>query len=343
MPCIVVPLDGTVLAEEAVPVAERLARASGAGLRLIRTPRAHARAAVMSPGEAELASDYLLSIAASARSTSVETSFVQCDPVRAILDAAAQPQTELVVMATHARSMVGRWLSGSVADQVVRHAEVPVVVVPPATEVGSLWRDGSPLRILVALDGSPRSEMVLHGVSQLAGDPQAEVLLLRVLVDIPTYSIYPRNSPIAHAVLRESEHELAIASKYLEGVEQGLRSTAASVRFRVVRGDPPTAITQVAVEEGMGLIAMATHGWSGLSRLVLGSVTMATLQRARLPILLVSPACRRPDPAPVESFETQLLVPQLLPRRARSLVERLRRDRPASSEASPSPAIRQGQ
>jgi nucleotide-binding universal stress UspA family protein len=335
---VVVPLDGSELAERAVPVAERLARASGAGLRLIRASLAHAGTEVMSAGEAHLADDdddYLLSIAASVHSTSVATSLVQGDPVRTIVDVAAQPQTTLVVMATHARSFVGRWLSGSVADQVVRHAEVPVVVVPPVNEIGIPWRDGLPLRILVTLDGSSRSEMVLHGVRQLAADRQAEVLLLRVLVDVSTYGIYPRNSPIAHSVLREAEQELAVASKYLEGIEQRLRSITASIRFRVVRGDPARMIRQVAAEEGIGLVAMATHGWSGLSRLVLGSVTMATLQRARLPILLVSPACRWPEPAAVEPFETQPLVPHLLPRRARSLAERLNVDRPASPEVSP--------
>ena len=92
-----------------------------------------------------------------------------------ILTAVHERRADLVVVSTHGRSGFARWYYGSVADGIVRGADIPVMLVPATVE--SQWPDNRTPRILVALDGSPLAETILGPIARLAAQLGAELLL----------------------------------------------------------------------------------------------------------------------------------------------------------------------
>jgi nucleotide-binding universal stress UspA family protein len=133
------------------------------------------------------------------------------------------------------------------------------------------WPEGTPLSILVALDGSTLAERVLAPVQTLASVLNAEILLVQVVDGLVRFPGSPE-------------------AIYLDDIANTLRGQGVVVRTRLATGHPSVAIGRVAREEGVNLIAMATHGRAGLARLAFGSVATATLQRADVPLLMVSSA-----------------------------------------------------
>ena len=276
-----VPLDGSDLAEQAVPYATRLAKAADA-----RVILAHARnPLIMTDAPAY----ELGAVAERARADGVAAETCILDVYRdevaeVILEAAREQRADLILMSTHGRGGLGRWLYGSVADRVLRSAEMPVLLVPAACR--RAWAEDRPLRILVPLDGSPLAEEALDRSAELAETLGAELFLLQV-VQIPSYAMY--GEAYVYQPFNE-EAELANARDYLERVAERLRGDGRTVKTRAILGAPAFDVAKAARDEGVDLIAMATHGYGGLARLVMGSVATGTLQRADVPILLSRPA-----------------------------------------------------
>ena len=187
---ILVPLDGSPLAERALPAATALARVLEGRLMLLRVT-ATPRLGDWPEAEAEAAT-YLAEVAGrlEAEGLTVETRLHHVyhmfyeGIVRAILNEADQAGDALIVMSTHGRGGLGRWLFGSIADEILRQAEVPVLMVP-ATAKQTLPTDRPP-RILVPLDGSPLAEEGLDRAGQLTEQLGAELHLLQV-VEPPHY------------------------------------------------------------------------------------------------------------------------------------------------------------
>jgi nucleotide-binding universal stress UspA family protein len=140
-------------------------------------------------------------------------------------------------------------------------------------------------RILVPLDGSMRAEAVLRHVEELALQSKGEVLLLRVVdLGAPIGAAEP-----AYAVLRrrEMEQETREARAYLTSLQGTFREKGIDVRTLVAYGRTVDAILESAESQDADLIAIASHGRSGLARVVHGSVAAGLLQRTRRPLLLV--------------------------------------------------------
>jgi nucleotide-binding universal stress UspA family protein len=281
---IVVPLDGSELAEHALAYAEQIAAASSAQLILIRVVPFD----IIQPPEDDFAMvdesrAYLKRVASglTARGRAVSTVTKWGRPEKCILEELENQRADLVVMGTHGRSAPGRWLYGSVADAVLRASPVPVVVVPP----GSKLR-GPCERIIVAMDGSTLAEAALPAVVELAKALRAELLLLEV-VPLPTYALYDEGAMLAAF---DPAKEIDDSESYLDGVARRLRQDGIYARTRVELARPEVAIAEVAAREKAGMIALATHGRSGLARLVLGSVATGTLRRTNVPLLLAGPA-----------------------------------------------------
>jgi nucleotide-binding universal stress UspA family protein len=288
---ILVPLDGSPLAEDALPYAERLAEASSARLVLTRVLPVFSTA----PPYEDLTSvdearEYLQRIAArlTTRGRQVDTSAVWGDPVEMILERVHSTQADLVVMATHGRSGPGRWLYGSVAEQVLRRAPVPVLTVPP--QAGGAWPAERPPKILVALDGSKLAEAALPPVAELAAHLGAPLVLVQVIA-FPPFSLCADDG--AYLAAFDCDAAIASAQDYLAGVAAGLGPAVGRVDGRAAVGQPSVAIGELAQQEGADLIAMATHGRHGLARLVLGSVATATMRQTTVPLLLIRPASLR--------------------------------------------------
>jgi nucleotide-binding universal stress UspA family protein len=197
---------------------------------------------------------------------------------------------DLVVMATHGRGGLSRLWLGSTADYLVRHLDVPVLVVRPAAG----RRTEAPLsagQILVPLDGSPLAEEALAPAVELARVWDAEVRLLRVVGPIVTADTgYP-----VSAVYDEDLTAMARASAqaYLDRVilclhGQGIRATGTAV----IGASTAEMILDLAHGSPVKMLAIATHGRSGLGRLMLGSVADKLVRGAEVPVL-VRPAVRQ--------------------------------------------------
>jgi nucleotide-binding universal stress UspA family protein len=279
---IFVPLDGSTLAEQALPYAEDVAERTSARIVLSRVLPASVQPAEDDLACRDAARAYLQTVAARlvAKGLDVTSLSPRGDPAGVIVEQVHSTRADLVVMATHGRSGPGRRLYGSVTDQVLRTARVPVLVVPPGSA-------GPIPRILVALDGSSLSEVALGPAEDLAISLGASIVLLQI-IKFPPYALFADSS--AYVAAFEPDVELAAAQDYLEGVAARLRLKVGDVRVRAELGQPNLAIADIARQEHAGLIAMATHGRSGLARLVLGSVATGTLQHSRVPLLLVRPA-----------------------------------------------------
>jgi len=288
---ILVPVDGSALAEQALPYASALARATGGRLVLVG-------AALPSRETAAQAEVNLDQVAGRLRGAGVAAEArVYVTPAdEAIRDASRQEHADCIVMTTHGRSGVDRWIYGSVADAVLRQADLPVLVIPATC--ADAWPTERAARVLVALDGSPLAEEILVPVGSLAAALGAELHLLRA-VEPPVATA----EPALYAHLFDPETELAKAKQYLREMSGGSWIAGRPVTVHVEVGPPIGVLVDYARDHQMDLIAMATHGRGGLARLLLGSIATGVLQRAGTPLLLVRPAhVREPASKPATTM-----------------------------------------
>jgi nucleotide-binding universal stress UspA family protein len=306
---VLVPLDGSALAERALPYAARLARTAGAKLILVR-----AAAATPLPGTEPITADRTATLGAEVELESIANRWrhtglavatrAYCDAADvAILAAAREYHVDLIVMATHGRSGLSRLIYGSVAEAVLRAAPVPVLLVP--AQYAASWPADRPLRVLAALDGSPLAERALGPVGELAAAVGAELLLTQV-VEFPAPML---TDGAVYEPDWDEDEELVAARQYLEDVAADLRTAGLKVQTQAVAGPPWLAgqaagvLAATAEQEAVDLIALATHGRGGLARLVMGSVATGVLHRTRAPLLLVGPAATAPRIAPLRAAE----------------------------------------
>lgn len=138
-------------------------------------------------------------------------------------------------------------------------------------------------RVLVTLDGSALAEAILPFITEIAGPLDMEVVLLRVVQPIPPQIVDGSHQ----VVLDDVEGRLTEAGEYLHPLAAELRARGVRAHTEVRRGDPVTEITEAARLVGADLIAMTTHGRSGLGRLLFGSVAEAVLRQAEIPVFLM--------------------------------------------------------
>lgn len=330
---ILVPLDGSSQAESALPLAARLAAGAGGEVVLVRAIRAlpEVEMGVVSaegwappaePRERDEATAYLNAIADRdvLRGVAVRTVVATGPAATAILSAANKQHIELIVMTSRERAGLARWLLGSVARQVAREADVPVLVLRVAggklvAPSASLLQPETSWSALVALDGSTLAEEALVPAAELAielsAPAPAVVNLLRVVELVPTLGASPYALGVPGGFGLSDElytGALDEARRYLSGIADRLRERlagehpTADVRITtttVLSAD--VAATIAAVAEGRkatvdapvlppsDVIAVATHGRGGLKRLILGSVTERLLDSTALPVLVAPP------------------------------------------------------
>ena len=203
-------------------------------------------------------------------------------------------------MATHGRSPLGRFFLGSVTDEMMRHGNLPLLLVRPATDGPPLEDEPDLSRVILALDGSSLAETVLEPAIALAGlMPEAEIVLVRALPAVAEVE-GPGEGPVhkeAQHILDEvramQEDVRREAEEYLAAVARKLEARGLRVRTHVVYEDRPAeAILHEAQDEHAGLIALETHGRGGLARLFRGSVADKVVRAAHVPVLV-----HRPVPA----------------------------------------------
>lgn len=295
---ILVPLDGSPLAERALPYAELLAQALEARLVLVRAVVAHTFPGV-DPTDAQVraveeAEAYLAGLAArlAERGLAVETATPYGDAVQEILLEIDLRRADLVVMATHGRSGLGRWVYGSVAAGVLARSPVPVLLVrawQPSLAAPPIAKQP---RLLVPLDGSEFAEEALPVAVRLAERLGGSLVLVQAVpvpmpVAVPGGVVVPEAFDLdsaqaeAHAYLRRVADRLAREHPGLES----------QVEVRV--GLAADAIVAASRDHHAALVVMATHGRTGVGALLLGSVADAVLRQGSVPLLLVRPAAMR--------------------------------------------------
>jgi len=138
-------------------------------------------------------------------------------------------------------------------------------------------------RVLVPLDGSEAAETILPFVEQVAGPLDVEVVLLRVIEPPSASEVIASAGLMSPDVWRMKELE---AKQYLAGVERRLVQKGLGVERRLQIGQPGHEILATVAEAGADLIAMTTHGHSGIARFLFGSVAEAVLRASPVPVLM---------------------------------------------------------
>ncbi len=325
---ILVPLDGSTLAEQALPAAARLARATGGSVLLVRIvnplPEFGLYTAETAPYLRDIlderltqATMYLAQVAAAKPLDGVKTRIAVFSGAIApyILDVVHDEQIDLIVISSHGYSGFKRWTLGSIAQKVIHHSPVPVLLL---RQHGQMLSGLSPLvphpvRALVALDGSSFAETALRPAVELVTALSAPVrgeIQLTQLVKPPTveeeltYEHLDIDVDIRQATLYKS-------GEYLHNVRerllQEMPDTDINITWSVEEGyDTAETLIKLA-ERGEGiasqqpcdLIVMATHGRGGLQRWLLGSITERVLEHSSLPALIVrskEPVAKEPEP-----------------------------------------------
>lgn len=302
-----VPLDGSELAEEVFVYAKELSVRLGLDLTALH---------VAKPSEEEFIPMHLAYLQRSCDMMTCEANALResenlqkvCTPVQGkcevavgypaeqILSYAEENDIDIILMATHGRSGVRRWALGSVAEKVLRASKVPVWLARSGVPDDIVYDKWPSRTILVPLDGSKLAEQALPHAEALAkqrGAELVEVVLLRVCEDPFVTADYPEASmPVSW-----EEHVQEVKSKlnkgcadYLRGVEERLAASGLKVRSELLTGGRPSdRIIAYVKNNPFNLIVMCTHGRSGINRLVNGSVADRVLRGVSNPIFLVRP------------------------------------------------------
>jgi nucleotide-binding universal stress UspA family protein len=290
---ILVALDGSALAEQALPLAEALAEATSSPLVLVCASYVASVPGLDAADEqVRLIADaerYLRRTATRLRrrGIAVETSAPYGLPRQVIVREARAQRAWLIAMATHGRGGLGRALYGSVADGVVRQSPVPVLLVRAWHAGDSRARLLGAGPILVPLDGSAHAEEALPVARGLAGALKTRVVLVRAIPPLDP-ALTPDGMAVALFTQDRADAERE-ARGYLERVAATLADAGTGVETTARYGDPAEIIAAVAEEHGAALTILATHGRTGLDRLLIGSVAERFVRHGTTPVLLVRP------------------------------------------------------
>jgi nucleotide-binding universal stress UspA family protein len=296
---LLVPLDRSAFAEQALPWALGIARRAKARLNLVEV---HALYALDDPHAAWTAFEpsvddaykqaeelylnatakWLMAMAPVTVTAGMPAGLAvdQEAVADSILEHVQTAKTDLIVMTTHGRGTVGRFMLGSVADQLIRRAGVPVLVVRPSDKAPEIIPEPLLDEMLIPLDGSPYAEQILEPAMALARLMEARCNLLRI--------VESRSSSARLAADGSTEKEQA--ETYLERIAARLREQDLPVQARVlVASHAAEAILKEAEEKACNLIAVTTGGRRGLNRLLRGSVADKLVQAAHIPVLVYRP------------------------------------------------------
>lgn len=267
---LLVPHDGSWMADRALACATMLQGATGARLDLYRIAPDPGPGMQSPPAPTAGVTDVWGGASTVDRGTDLE------DPVTIILDAIERRRPDLVVMASNSWSSVG--LGIDVVRQVARRSPVPVLVIPTGPD--SFRNDLDVRRILVALDGSEQAEQALTPARVLADALEADMLLLRVVT--PKVAV---SGGRAH----DDDLDLAAARRYVEKLAGALQTARTRVSALAVVGEPGTMIAAVSRTQRADLLAMTTRGKGAIGYSELGGIATRSLQSVGMPLLLVPP------------------------------------------------------
>ncbi len=275
---ILVPLDGSMLAEQSLPTARNLAATFGADLILVnvktdkkskngKNDETISAAPFDCDGYLRRAVEMI-----SGDTLAAECVTAQGEPAREINRLAHEAAADLIVISTKGGFEIGRLFSASVSMSLIEQTDLPILLLRPTDDPSSRFTEFK--KIIVALDGSAESETILPLVKLFADEFHNEVLLVSV----------PEGA--------ESENYQATMQTYLDGIAAELDSAKTATKVLLGGSGPARIIVAFAEDERADLIVMATHGRGGAERreqLPLGSVPTRVIEKTKCPILLIPP------------------------------------------------------
>lgn len=297
---LLLPLDGSIFGEHALPLALSIARRAGATLNVVQVhePFTPLYADSIAPGTYEAEAkvleqkraylDGIVKRLSSVAPVRVTSTILERPLIAETLDGHARSTgNDLIVMTTHGRGPLSRFWLGSVADELVRRATTPILLVRPHEKAPDLNSEQLLRHILIPLDGSTLAEQVLESAIGLGSLMPAAYTLVRIYGP----SVDTGLDPQSYATMDGSEPPIeqlhAEAESYLNRVAERLKQRGCAVRAHVgLAQHPATAILETAQNLGMDLVALETHGRRGLSRLLLGSVADKVIRGASMAVLV---------------------------------------------------------
>lgn len=300
MKSILVPLDGSALAERALPHAESIARAAQARLVLVRVAPDRTLGGIqndahrmVSMQEAEF---YLTSVVERlwAAGLLAEISVAYGDVAEEISADAERYGVDLIVMTTHGRGGLGRVIYGSTAEALAQRSSIPLLLVRAGSDTPSTLPFSGHPQIVVPLDGSDLAEEALPLAVSLGMAFGGALVLLHAVSpfeDAPLPEAMTLDFPQRQAERMDQAHT------YLHTLVARSATGGCQIHCDVRYGGPAAAIPQAVRDHNAALVVMATHGRSALGRLLVGSVAQSVVRHTQVPVALVRPRQQRDNPA----------------------------------------------
>ena len=292
---ILVPLDGSLLSEAALPAAIFLAEKLQARITLMHVmernapDKVHGQPHLKHPQDAE---HYLKELAKRSFPEGIQ---VDChvhtnevdDVAGSIVAHADELAHDLVIMCSHGRGAALHLFLGSIAQSVIAHGSRPVLITHPDEQgrASSFFCR----HILVPMDDNPEHAEALPVSKDLARACRATLHLVTVIPELATLS---GDKAVASKMLPGTTSQILElttldAGKYFQALEDGLRQEGFEASAHVMRGDPASVIVEAAVRAQIDLIVVSTHGKTGMDAFWSGSVAHRICSQSRIPLLLI--------------------------------------------------------
>jgi len=280
-----VPLDGSKLAEVVFPYAKELAISLNLELILLHVSR-HENSKLLPTYRTYV--DHLHEVFRN-QSAQIKIDMAVGHPAEEIISYAEKNQIDLILLSTHGRSGIRSWPLGGIADKVLRISKIPIWLVRAETTEEPIYDKWPTRTILVPLDGSKLAESALPHVEVLAKQYNREpsdVVLLRVC-ELPAVTAdYPFPDWEEH-LKRVTDWLRQESQRYLDEIGKRLTSAGLKVRTEILMGKPSEEIIKYATKNHFSLIVMTTHKHSGLGNWAFGYIAEWVLYGVKAPLLLV--------------------------------------------------------
>lgn len=284
---ILVPLDGEVASEHALPVALSIARRCGADITLA-TVHTGSPGDIKAQEQARVYLDRVIHLLPKAPDVAFQRAQLVGPVAETLADYASESEIDLVVMTSNPRGLLSKLWSGNVTDQFVRLSPAPVLIVHPRGEEADFDRDIVFDHILINLDGPMGHDEILAPTVALGQLMNAQFTLLRVTPSASQLNIASPELPVyTETNERSIAEEMQTEGKaYLEAIAEPLRAQSLSVGTEAIIDGPGDEALDFSKQHGVDLIAMTSRERSELSRWLLGRVTDKELRAAGLALLI---------------------------------------------------------
>jgi nucleotide-binding universal stress UspA family protein len=220
------------------------------------------------------------------------TEVITGNAAESILDYAEHNNVELIVLSSHGQSGIGRWNHGTVAEKVLQESKIPVLMIRADSPRTPFYIAGQKMKVVVPLDGSELAEKVLNNVKGLVdyfGTDAIDIVLLRVCELFIHPNTYAPSMSLSWEEYVKFETQVCkgICMSYLNEVKKRFKEELIHIRLAVPVGNPADEIVKYVNKEKADLIVMSTYGRSGIRRWAFGSVSNKILQGISTPVIIL--------------------------------------------------------